>query len=356
MEIAERQKLVKKLAIIVIPVLVLVVGYFKFFYKGESEAAPVVENSSAVLDMPMDAKNVNRDATSKWDSYSMEDSINQQKQNDQHISARIDIDDFLNVEDKPVEPIEEQTVSVSEPEQSYFEPAPSKRVVKKEPTVKSSTSINVDRFAPAKKKENQNKIGFSDEQKKQMFGEDAVSPVAKEEPEKKEPESTRRKFHSSDEIGSTKKTATNIKNSDEYLPVVVHNDQVIKSGSTVRLRVTKSCVLDGIEIPKNTYISGLASLQSERVILKVNSIKLNDQIIKTKLSAFEEDGIEGVYVPGGINQEMANQTAQDATGKVGASINVPMFGSISVGGKRKIADPTVKIISGYKLLLKDATN
>ena len=349
MEIEDRKKLVKKVAIIVLPVLLGGAVFFKFFYnKNDSQTESSDTISTSVLDVP-DAKRVSRDASSKWDSYGIEDSLANHKKTQDHISANLNIDDFLATEPNK-EVSKEKESQLPEPSTGTINPIimdeelPVKRTEVKKPVTLSEAKKSV--------KSSPNKIGFSQDQKREIFGPSPEEKEAKNQKEEKEVPEERKGFYSST---SHSETGSKLQD-DEFIKCVIHNDQSIKNGSTIRLRITQDAIINGVQVPRNTYLSGTSSFSSERVMIRVTGIKLSDRILKTNLTAYEEDGIEGVYIPGGINQKLANEGAQDGVSGAGAQINIPIIGgSISTGARKKIADPTVKITSNYRLLLKDET-
>jgi hypothetical protein len=138
------------------------------------------------------------------------------------------------------------------------------------------------------------------------------------------------------------------------IPCVIHNDHTLKSGSAIRLRVTEDIVLNNSVLKKNTYITGIANFQGDRVGININpnSIKIDGSYLNQEFIAYDLDGLQGLYVPGGIDQEI-KKDATNRTISQGTSINIPIIGGISTDAlQKKVADPTVNISSGYKLNLK----
>jgi hypothetical protein len=176
--------------------------------------------------------------------------------------------------------------------------------------------------------------------KKQVKKVEEIEEVAQETTPK------RRSFYNA-QSGNEKTGGT----TSDLIKVVVHNDQTIKTGGIIRLRTVQDCIINGVSVPKNTSLSGTASFQAERVKVSITSLKVKSDILATSLSGFDNDGQEGIYVPGGINQKIANESAQKAMG--GVKVNVPMVGTITLGGgQKKLAEPTVILPSNYKLTLK----
>src|SRR5690606_3781283 len=57
------------------------------------------------------------------------------------------------------------------------------------------------------------------------------------------------------------------------ISAVIHQDQVLVNGSTVKLRLTQDVTIGGVHIPKDNFLFGVASLSGERLGVKINSIR-----------------------------------------------------------------------------------
>jgi len=179
-----------------------------------------------------------------------------------------------------------------------------------------------------------------------------------------EPEVKRRSFYSASTkpSGSEEYSSTSNNNEEEseinpgtgknYIDATIQQKSVIQSGQQVTIRTTEDCIIKGISIPKNTYMTGIATISSERVKILVSSINVNGQIIYTKIEVYDTDGNIGIYAPGGVDQDIAKQAAQGGGTKVSGTI--PIIGTtISTGGSRKIQVNTASIPMGYKIILKE---
>ena len=80
---------------------------------------------------------------------------------------------------------------------------------------------------------------------------------------------------------------------DAVIYAAVDGDQVVKSNSRLRMRLTKTATINSKRIPKNTPIYGFISFQPNRVLIEIENI----QHQPTKLKAFDlQDGSDGIYV------------------------------------------------------------
>lgn len=71
-----------------------------------------------------------------------------------------------------------------------------------------------------------------------------------------------------------------------------------KDGTRLRFKLLSDVTVKGITLPKGSYIYGSVSgFRQQRVMAKVESILIGSKFIKVDLSVFDNDGMEGFYVP-----------------------------------------------------------
>jgi conjugative transposon TraM protein len=147
------------------------------------------------------------------------------------------------------------------------------------------------------------------------------------------------------------------------IEAIIPETEVLVSGATVKLRLLKDVFVGGIKIPKDEFIYGTASLNSERLRISVNSIRYQDNILPVSLSVYDLDGIAGIYIPGSINRDVSKESANDAIStmglvpvdeSVGAQAAVAGIQAAKTLAGRKIRLIRVTIKSGYRVLLRDA--
>lgn len=97
------------------------------------------------------------------------------------------------------------------------------------------------------------------------------------------------------------------------IKAIIDEDVKAVEGSRVRLRL-----LDDVEINETVLKSGsylyaiMSGFSSRRVKGTVNSVLVNDEIIKVSLSLYDTDGLEGLYVPSSSSRETAKDVASGA--------------------------------------------
>ncbi|MDQ6609865.1 MAG: conjugative transposon protein TraM, partial [Bacteroidota bacterium] len=96
------------------------------------------------------------------------------------------------------------------------------------------------------------------------------------------------------------------------IAAVIDETETLVSGSTVKLRITDDVYINGILIPKDNFIFGTASLNGERLIVTINTIRYQNTLLPVALSIYDLDGMEGIYIPGAIERDVAKQSADNA--------------------------------------------
>ena len=141
---------------------------------------------------------------------------------------------------------------------------------------------------------------------------------------------------------------------EQVITAVVHNgNREIKNGSTVRMRIAEKCTINGIDIAGGTMITGMAKFGSERVEITVTTIKTGDNIVRGEMVIYDNDGIKGIYVPGGTASDIVEDGAQDMIGEGGSKIKIPWVGSFSTkAAKKMVGSRAILIGDGYKIFIK----
>jgi hypothetical protein len=135
---------------------------------------------------------------------------------------------------------------------------------------------------------------------------------------------------------------------DETIYVVVDGDQIVMANTRLRMRLTKSALINGKQIPKNTFIFGFTSFQPNRALIEIENIKHHP----TKLKAFDLlDGSEGIYVENNFRAEATTEVLDDIIGDINIPA-VPQVGGITKVLKRSNRNVKVTVLNNYKLILK----
>jgi conjugative transposon TraM protein len=143
---------------------------------------------------------------------------------------------------------------------------------------------------------------------------------------------------------------------------VVHETQSLVNGTTVKLRLANAIFINGVQIPKDNFLFGVASLKGERLAITVNSIRYGNSLFPVELSVYDLDGLSGIYIPGALNREVAKESADRSMQTLGIATMDDSWGAQAAGAgieaaksllSKKVKQVKVVIKAGYQVLLRD---
>lgn len=154
----------------------------------------------------------------------------------------------------------------------------------------------------------------------QTASQPAAESTAQQEDTPEQPRAQIRRSGGVSSFGSSAgKTIISISDQDIYVdddpshPIKVKfsYDQKVKSGQRISLRLCEDMIVDGILLPTNTHIFATCSV-GERLLIQVNSIEVNGKIHNVKYTAYDNDGVEGLYCPQSTTVKATEQAAEQA--------------------------------------------
>ena len=101
------------------------------------------------------------------------------------------------------------------------------------------------------------------------------------------------------------------------LKVVVDRTTTRKEGDNVVLRLLETAKVQGLRIPRQSRLIAVAKIEGNRMHLLVKSIEVDGHIIGVKLSAYDTDGQEGVYIPGSEDINALKEVGANIGGSMG---------------------------------------
>ena len=146
------------------------------------------------------------------------------------------------------------------------------------------------------------------------------------------------------------------------IAAVVHETQTLVSGSTIKLRLCSDAFINGVQIPKGSFIFGLVSLRGERLEVDIDGIQYKESLFPVKLSVYDLDGIAGIRIPGAITRDVIKQnsdqtiqslsmgTFDQTLGAQAASAGIELGKNLL---SKKVKQIKVEVKAGYRILLKD---
>ena len=102
----------------------------------------------------------------------------------------------------------------------------------------------------------------------------------------------------------------------------VASTQVIRAGSTVQLRLLEVVRIDGVTIPRNTPLYGLATISGMRLQVTVSSVEYGGRIFAVEAVAYDMDGQPGLNIPNSRERTALKEALASVGQTAGTSVNV----------------------------------
>lgn len=143
-------------------------------------------------------------------------------------------------------------------------------------------------------------------------------------------------------------------------------DEKIRSGQRVMLRLLENVDAGGIVIPKNTRVAALATLSGGRMNLVVSGYQVNGKFYAVNLVAYDSDGSRGLYCPtvdrsadGAASQAvstagtiLSNSMGSSKAKAIGTLVNAALSTGQQVAQK-ELSKVVVNVPSGYTFYLRN---
>ena len=142
---------------------------------------------------------------------------------------------------------------------------------------------------------------------------------------------------------------------------VIQENQVLVNGATVKLRLVQPLYIQGSRIPSGSFLYGIATLQNERLTIAITSLQHQRSVYPVRLSVYDLDGLEGIYIPGTITRDALKQSANNSISTLGLPMLDPSIATQAASAgietaknllSRKVKLIKVQVKAGYQVLLK----
>lgn len=155
---------------------------------------------------------------------------------------------------------------------------------------------------------------------------------------------------------------TSVNSAGNAIAAVIHENQSVVSGATIKLRLEQDMYVQGTLIPAGSFVHGEGKLNGDRFLVDIKSIHFGNSVFPVKLSVFGLDGLEGVQVDGAISREVAKQGIDQGLQSMQlSSLDASLTAQAASAGietvktllSRKIRLVKVLLKAGHPVLLKD---
>jgi conjugative transposon TraM protein len=122
---------------------------------------------------------------------------------------------------------------------------------------------------------------------------------------------------------------------DLFIKAIIDENMKVYAGSRIRIRLLEDIRVGENVLKEGTYLYGLVNgFQLQRVLIKVMSVMVGDKLLPVDLKIYDNDGLEGLYVPASQFREFTKELGANSTQGIqynndGSSSNEIMTGVIS---------------------------
>lgn len=147
-------------------------------------------------------------------------------------------------------------------------------------------------------------------------------------------------------------------NSKLYTLATIDNDQVVQQGAKVRIRLLEDMVIQGVEVPRNTFLIGMIERHTDRIDIIVPHMKVQEQPIAVSLFAYDEQYNRGIFISTeqepSLQNELGSELLDEATAAIPLNRVASMAGKLLSRKTRK--GEKIVIPAGFRIFLKQSTS
>ena len=127
-------------------------------------------------------------------------------------------------------------------------------------------------------------------------------------------------------------TVTSAETVDEPLiKAMIDKTTKAREGTRLRFKLLDDVTVKGIKLKKGSYLYGIVTgFSQQRVMASITSILVGNKFIKVNLSVYDNDGMEGFYVPESTFREMVKDASASVANQ---SVNFDTGGSTGISAE-----------------------
>lgn len=135
----------------------------------------------------------------------------------------------------------------------------------------------------------------------------------------------------------------------------VYETVTVVTGNRVKLRVLGDCWLNGIKVPKNTFVYGICKSGNERLQIEVTQVPVNERFLPVDIAIYDLDGLPGLYIPDNAARKVAKEvgSSTNTSSMLGVTNNPLTYAGIQAADRT--AQSLLKMIRIKKVTIKKNT-
>jgi conjugative transposon TraM protein len=96
------------------------------------------------------------------------------------------------------------------------------------------------------------------------------------------------------------------------IKAIVYTGGKLASGATLQLMIQEDIYLNGVLVPKGSFVYGAAEVANQRVKVKVSSVGVGASVFKVDMNVFGLDAQEGIPAPGAVTRDQVKDGSASA--------------------------------------------
>jgi len=145
---------------------------------------------------------------------------------------------------------------------------------------------------------------------------------------------------------------------------VIHGTQLLKAGQPALFRTKEPVRYGSLVVPSNTLLSGVTAISENRLTVKIESVRLGQQVFSLPLEIYGSDGMPGLPLNyDAVNKVAGERTSSTAIQETGAAVSRyggtvgRVAGALITGvgnQARTLKEREIKLIDNQTVILKIA--
>lgn len=107
---------------------------------------------------------------------------------------------------------------------------------------------------------------------------------------------------------------------ETFISAILDEGIKIYKDSRVRIRIMDDIFINDKLFPKGHYLYGtVTNFEAQRVVIHISSVIINDEILPVDISLYDNDGMEGIYVPNTMFKQFAKELGVQTANNAGST-------------------------------------
>lgn len=107
---------------------------------------------------------------------------------------------------------------------------------------------------------------------------------------------------------------------------LVSQKEYVQNGERLTFALLEPCKISGVDAPKGQTLSGVVQEREDRLIVRFETVKIGNKVVRANITLYGEDGVEGIAITGADDETFLDSKGTDIIKS--SSNRIPFVGSI----------------------------